>query len=624
MPRLPQPGSDKGTWGSVLNDFLLVEHNTNGTLKAGGSLSDYAPLSNPTFTGAVTVPTPTSTTDAVTKAYVDGVAIAGAPDASSVTKGIVQLTGDFGGTAASPEVNRLRGALVSSTTPTNNQILTFNSAYDHWEPQDSPSVLPEGWVSVKDHGATGNGASNDAPAIQAAINALDPLMTGGGGGVAGGVIYFPPGEYRLDETVDIHRFSGIFMGNGTGNSPQFPSGAGSASVLRWNGSAGESMMKVSDSRQVKFINLRFEGHNTNVPLAGLEFIAPSPGDAVPHDSNSSGTNEYLVVEDCYFGVYPWTSSGTFFGAMTNGILVHAPGGAGNNDQFFFSRCIFNGQDTGIASLVGIQIASTQSIWGSIQNCFFNRLGAGVDTVASVTMLNGQYNRCVRDVLVRSTAQVHSYGHWSENSGQLICITGAGGAYIVQGGKWQLMPSGMVLNQDNSLDSNYIYAPNLGSGGRLSIDGVQLFINGSGADYSAEGVAANWKAYVHSSSSIGESTARFEMKNCVGVLGTIDSTEADSTIVGNLNRFDMQAGVSGAGLQVDIDNPKLRYKRHLTSGAAANTTPQEQHPSINTGFFGVAPVARPNLTYSRSGESSAETAIRQALASLGLVDDNTTA
>jgi hypothetical protein len=36
MSRLPTPGSDDGNWGSVLNDFLLVGHNTDGTLKTTG------------------------------------------------------------------------------------------------------------------------------------------------------------------------------------------------------------------------------------------------------------------------------------------------------------------------------------------------------------------------------------------------------------------------------------------------------------------------------------------------------------------------------------------------------------------------------------------------------------
>lgn len=35
MSRLPTPGSDNGTWGDILNDFLLVSHDTGGTLKSG-------------------------------------------------------------------------------------------------------------------------------------------------------------------------------------------------------------------------------------------------------------------------------------------------------------------------------------------------------------------------------------------------------------------------------------------------------------------------------------------------------------------------------------------------------------------------------------------------------------
>jgi hypothetical protein len=34
MPRLPQVGSDENTWGEVLNGFLGVSHNSDGTHKA--------------------------------------------------------------------------------------------------------------------------------------------------------------------------------------------------------------------------------------------------------------------------------------------------------------------------------------------------------------------------------------------------------------------------------------------------------------------------------------------------------------------------------------------------------------------------------------------------------------
>jgi len=43
MARLPVPGSDEGTWGDVLNTYLLTAHNSDGTLK--NSSVDTAQLS---------------------------------------------------------------------------------------------------------------------------------------------------------------------------------------------------------------------------------------------------------------------------------------------------------------------------------------------------------------------------------------------------------------------------------------------------------------------------------------------------------------------------------------------------------------------------------------------------
>lgn len=33
MARLPIPGRDEGTWGDILNNFLSIEHNSDGTQK---------------------------------------------------------------------------------------------------------------------------------------------------------------------------------------------------------------------------------------------------------------------------------------------------------------------------------------------------------------------------------------------------------------------------------------------------------------------------------------------------------------------------------------------------------------------------------------------------------------
>lgn len=82
MARLPVVDSDDGIWGGILNEFLEVEHNPDGTLKNTGTLGSYAPLANPTFTGTVTIPSPTNATDAVTKQYVDNLISTSISDAT--------------------------------------------------------------------------------------------------------------------------------------------------------------------------------------------------------------------------------------------------------------------------------------------------------------------------------------------------------------------------------------------------------------------------------------------------------------------------------------------------------------------------------------------------------------
>jgi hypothetical protein len=124
--RLPVPGGDNGDWGNILNGFLTVSHNATGTLKtsalstAGGELS--ANKGQPSGYAGLT------------------------------SGGIVFSTQLGGGTASSS--NYLRGdgtwAVPSSgssslasdsdvtiTTPTNNQVLTYNAGSGKWVNQSS-------------------------------------------------------------------------------------------------------------------------------------------------------------------------------------------------------------------------------------------------------------------------------------------------------------------------------------------------------------------------------------------------------------------------------------------------------------------------------------------------------
>lgn len=66
------------------------------------------------------------------------------------------------------------------------------------------SFPAEGIVSVNDWGAKGDGITDDAPAIKKAIEATPE----------GGIIYLPPGRYRLKETIELR--GKTLMGNPSG------------------------------------------------------------------------------------------------------------------------------------------------------------------------------------------------------------------------------------------------------------------------------------------------------------------------------------------------------------------------------------------------------------------------
>lgn len=112
MARLPVLGSDDGTWGQVLNDFLSVSHDGDGTLKESAVTNAGAAVDSTvvhvtgaetvsgtkTFNASPVVPLPSLGNQAANKTYVDSVVSSGAPDATTSIKGIVQLAGDLGGT----------------------------------------------------------------------------------------------------------------------------------------------------------------------------------------------------------------------------------------------------------------------------------------------------------------------------------------------------------------------------------------------------------------------------------------------------------------------------------------------------------------------------------------------
>lgn len=129
MARLPIPGSDENTWGDVLNDFLAVSHDTGGAIKpnavSSSAIQDNSVSGVKIQDDSVTEAKLNSgsgadgqvlTKDSGSSGGFAWTSVAGSPDATTSTKGLVQLSGDLGGTAASPTVPALASKANSSTT----------------------------------------------------------------------------------------------------------------------------------------------------------------------------------------------------------------------------------------------------------------------------------------------------------------------------------------------------------------------------------------------------------------------------------------------------------------------------------------------------------------------------
>lgn len=117
MARLPQPGADDGLWGEILNDYLVVSHNSDGTVKndaiTSSAIQDNSIAGAKLQDGAVTIDKLADsagtdgqilTLDSLSSGGFKWEDAPSTAPATTLSLGTVQLTGDLGGTATAPTV----------------------------------------------------------------------------------------------------------------------------------------------------------------------------------------------------------------------------------------------------------------------------------------------------------------------------------------------------------------------------------------------------------------------------------------------------------------------------------------------------------------------------------------
>ncbi|HEV2412550.1 MAG TPA: glycosyl hydrolase family 28-related protein [Candidatus Saccharimonadales bacterium] len=191
MTRLPNPGGDNGTWGNVLNSFLEVSLNSDGTLQ----------------------------TSAITKAGGLTTQSSGAANGIATLDGSGQIPASQLGNL-SANVN-FRGAWQTNTNYNVDNAVSYNGGFficatshnsgaafsgTNWT-QLSPqtSAIPTVF-NVMGFGATGNGVSDDSTAINNAIAAAQAA--------GGGVVFFPAGTYATGSSITITGDSILLRGSG--------------------------------------------------------------------------------------------------------------------------------------------------------------------------------------------------------------------------------------------------------------------------------------------------------------------------------------------------------------------------------------------------------------------------
>lgn len=216
MARLPEPGGDSGKWGDVLNEYLGVSHDTDGSLKSNIVTTENIQNSSITVAKIATSGAPT---DGQTLTY-SGSSLTWAtssgsgtvPDASSGTKGIVQLAGDLGGTAASPTVPGLSTKEPAVATGTTNQYYRGDKS---WQTLDKSAV---GLANVDN---TSDANKPVSTATQTAINGkANTSHTHATADITSGTFATARLPQATDTTVGVLQLAGDL--GGTASSPTVP------------------------------------------------------------------------------------------------------------------------------------------------------------------------------------------------------------------------------------------------------------------------------------------------------------------------------------------------------------------------------------------------------------------
>jgi hypothetical protein len=457
MSRLPVPGSDGGQWGTVLNDFLDVSHNSDGSLKTSqvaaagvevtsnkSQANGYAPLNGSSQVPIANLPVGATST---TVAAGNDSRITGAIQSGGAA------SGDLSGTYPGPTVAKINGVSVSGTPASGKVLTASNGTTASWQ---TPST--NAWqFNVKGYGALGDGTTNDTAAIQSAIDAAATYAAANTGYAE---VIFPPALYLLSSAARTDRSGNaqlalpiVSSSNnkitlallGTEDSASMP--FWSATTPQLNGVVLKSTWNAPDQSSTSNEGSVIGGptlpngyvsganySNCNIVIKGIQIQVPF----TTHGSNTTGidlrgmANAHLENVAFFPAATPNQLNGTFSSpGWSMGIAMPVPG---NNDLSVMSNCSVEGATYGFylgEHLAADRLAAIYCYTGMLTGAFFSSVG-----------------------------QFHY--NWIGNASVEACVNGID---IVAGGKVVIN----VLTVEGSM--NHIVDPTGTSSGSIGLGGI---------------------------------------------------------------------------------------------------------------------------------------------------------
>ena len=458
MARLPSPGSDNGQWGNILNDFLEVAHESDGTLKTSsvsaagaelasnkGAASGYAPLNGASKVPAANLPVGTTSG---TVAAGDDSRITGALQTGS------SAGGDLSGTYPNPTVAKINGVTVSGTAASGKLLTATSASAASW--QDPTNNAWQFNVKSAPYNAVGDGTTNDTAAIQAAIDAAAAYAAANNGYAE---VIFPPATYLLSSAGRTDRSGNAQLAlpviSSTSNkiTLAFIGVADAASMPHWNATSAQKngVMLKSTWNATDLSATSNEGSviggptlpngyvsganysNCNIVIKGIQLQVPFTA----RGSDTAGidlrgmANAHLEDVAFFPAATPNQLNTTYTTPGWNfGIAMPVPG---NNDLSVLDNISIEGATYGIylgEHTAANRIATIYCYTGILCGAFFSSVGQfhhnWIGSASIEACVNGIHLVASGKIVVDSASVEGSMNHVVDSTGNATGIINLGG------------------------------------------------------------------------------------------------------------------------------------------------------------------------------------------------------